>query len=791
MKQVHVVFVLLVLLLAGCGGSVEETAPTVDSGQFISPTADSAVLPPEPTAVSPTVAPTIVSKATLAPTSAPAVATSLQTTNWDFALVDDQPVIAHSEAGWDSQRIDPGAVVWHNGRFHMFRNAFDQWPGATTIGYSVSDDGLTWQDGSNVPILTTAAIGWDGIVAANVSSALVEPDGTWVLYFHSWHTRSANLGSGFIGRATAAAPDGPWTPDPDPVLRMSDDPDAWDGGQVSQATVWQTEAGYYMIYTGADKTGFMRLGLARSSDGIQWEKQADPILEPDSNSWDANGTYQARVVETPAGYVMLYKTFGSNPFAAYGLAVSADGENWEKTADNPIILPDILPAGTSLEAPAFLYKDGIYHLFTEGFTTSRSQTDIFLLAFADETASAEAISALAPKRQLYYAAHVGGRPHGNWERSNFDNYVASQPGLEGEYESGDYYGSPVMTSLYNRLDGDPTPDVVSSLLVGVLRERVAAGDIADISDLWQEQGWDDAFPESLKRWVTFKGKQYFVPLAIQWNGIYYRRDVMADAGVTPPTTWAELLAACDTLDAAGITPFTISVSQWPPPAGFWFSSINLRLNGPEFHEQLMLGEVSYTDERVRAVFEHWQQLFEHNCFAENSASNSYNSGITDFSSSRTAMYNHGEWLFEFLSPSVAEQTGFAPFPTINPDVARGEIVPMWGAFVPANAPNPEEARQFLIYLAGQEAQQSNYDTLGRTASHLGVDRAQYDEVHRQGLELVEQADALTQLYGFNTAPDVARAGYDVITRFWRNPAEFDSLLDDWEAAREAAYGSLP
>ena len=48
--------------------------------------------------------------------------------------------------------------------------------------------------------------------------------------------------------------------------------------------------------------------------------------------------------------------------------------------------------------------------------------------------------------------------------------------------------------------------------------------------------------------------------------------------------------------------------------GFWFTHINQRLNGPDFHEQLMRGEVSYTDPRVRSVFDHYAQLFEAQLF---------------------------------------------------------------------------------------------------------------------------------------------------------------------------------
>ena len=39
------------------------------------------------------------------------------------------------------------------------------------------------------------------------------------------------------------------------------------------------------------------------------------------------------------------------------------------------------------------------------------------------------------------------------------------------------------------------------------------------------------------------------------HGFYYNADIFADNGIEVPETWDELLAAAETLDAAGITPF--------------------------------------------------------------------------------------------------------------------------------------------------------------------------------------------------------------------------------------------
>ncbi|MGV2435174.1 MAG UNVERIFIED_CONTAM: hypothetical protein LVT10_10120 [Anaerolineae bacterium] len=47
------------------------------------------------------------------------------------------------------------------------------------------------------------------------------------------------------------------------------------------------------------------------------------------------------------------------------------------------------------------------------------------------------------------------------------------------------------------------------------------------------------------------------------------------------------MAACDALNAIGITPITVGTRyRWTAAA--WFDYINMRTNGPEFHIDLML-----------------------------------------------------------------------------------------------------------------------------------------------------------------------------------------------------------
>ena len=76
---------------------------------------------------------------------------------------------------------------------------------------------------------------------------------------------------------------------------------------------------------------------------------------------------------------------------------------------------------------------------------------------------------------------------------------------------------------------------------------------------------------------------------------------MRKYGIEPPETWEEFLAACETLKGTACIPITIGTKyRWTAAA--WFDYLNMRVNGPEFHINLMLGKESYDDPRVKEVF---------------------------------------------------------------------------------------------------------------------------------------------------------------------------------------------
>jgi multiple sugar transport system substrate-binding protein/raffinose/stachyose/melibiose transport system substrate-binding protein len=285
---------------------------------------------------------------------------------------------------------------------------------------------------------------------------------------------------------------------------------------------------------------------------------------------------------------------------------------------------------------------------------------------------------------------------------------------------------------------------------------------------------------------TVDGKQYFLPWTWYWWGMWYRQSIFDEVGLEPPETWDELLAACDTLNEAGYIPITIGTKfRWTAAA--WFDYINMRVNGPEFHINLMLGKEAYDDPRVKAVFEKWTELFDHNCFVDNAAAYSWQEALDFMAQGDAAMYLMGQFILDSTPEEVAPDLDFFRFPIIDPAVPIGEDAPTDGFFIAASAPNVEEAKAFLSYLGSAESQKSAAEVMGRIVTNSEVDPAVYDEMTQKGIELIQGADFVAQFYDRDTTPEMADEGMNAMMAFWDDPSQIDDLLAQLEEARQRIF----
>jgi multiple sugar transport system substrate-binding protein/raffinose/stachyose/melibiose transport system substrate-binding protein len=333
------------------------------------------------------------------------------------------------------------------------------------------------------------------------------------------------------------------------------------------------------------------------------------------------------------------------------------------------------------------------------------------------------------------------------------------------------------------LAAEPSPDVLTWFAGERAAFFIDRDLIGDFSDAWEANGLDDVYAPGFTALASSGEGKYFLPTSYYWWAIYYRPSIFEQVGVEAPIeTWDELLAACDTFNAAGIAPFAIGTKfRWPAAA--WFDYINMRTNGPQFHIDLMLLKESYEDERVKQTFAHWQELLDHNCFMEDPAAYDWNEALDVMVQDEAAMYLMGGFITDSFPDELESDLDFFRFPIINPDMPIGEDAPTDGFFMSANAANPEGAKEFLMYLGSQEVQQQAFDELGRLPTRTDVDVSAASEATQKGINLIQTADYVAQFYDRDTTAEMADAGLSAFVEFWDDPSAIDDILARLEEDR--------
>ena len=120
----------------------------------------------------------------------------------------------------------------------------------------------------------------------------------------------------------------------------------------------------FFFFRGQDETGADQIGLwktpTRVADGIAWQTQVPQPVIPVSNDPDApDQSYilDPAVVVSGDSLFVYYtgKTAGAETFSTVSLAISTDGETFDKLETNPVLADAI--------APEVVLRDGTFYLF--------------------------------------------------------------------------------------------------------------------------------------------------------------------------------------------------------------------------------------------------------------------------------------------------------------------------------------------------------------------------------------------------------------------------------------------
>ena len=333
-------------------------------------------------------------------------------------------------------------------------------------------------------------------------------------------------------------------------------------------------------------------------------------------------------------------------------------------------------------------------------------------------------------------------------------------------------------------------DVVNWYAGNRLGPYVEAGLFMDISELWEVEGLSESLG-STEGSMTMDGGIWGVPYTYYQWGVYYREDIFAELGLSVPTTWEEELANCQVIVESGRACYTIGTKfLWT--AGGWFDYLNMRTNGFDFHMALTAGEIEWTDPRVRATFENWQQLIDMGGFVADHQTYSWQEALPFLVNGEATAYLLGNFVVAPLREAglTDDQLGFYQFPAIDPSIPMAEDAPTDTFHIAANAENVDAAEAFLLFATSAENQTliNGPDGLGQLPINSGSSVAD-DEFLNAGFDMLSNRapGGIAQFFDRDAPAEMAQVAMQGFQQFMVDPSTLDQVLQILEGARQRVY----
>jgi multiple sugar transport system substrate-binding protein len=308
----------------------------------------------------------------------------------------------------------------------------------------------------------------------------------------------------------------------------------------------------------------------------------------------------------------------------------------------------------------------------------------------------------------------------------------------------------------------------------------------DLSGDWQKNGWNEMYA-STKESSSYNGKQYAAPTVYYSWGLFYRKDLFQKVGINEePKTWDQLMDACKKLKAAGITPFAVGGRDAWTLAG-WFDYLDLRLNGNAFHQQLMAGNVPYTDPRVKKVYTTWKQLIDDHDFIDNALSYDLDGAQPFLFQGKAAMMLMGTFITGGFPAAVKPNMGYFQFPIIDSKVPTAEDGPVESLHIPSKAKNKADAHTFLAFIETPENGAKLAAGLGSLSANSKSPEPE-DPNSKIGFKILSNTKGgIAQFYDRDMTKEMADEGMKGMQQFVADPSKIDSILAQLEQTRKRIY----
>ncbi|MDO5734900.1 MAG: extracellular solute-binding protein [Propionibacteriaceae bacterium] len=243
-----------------------------------------------------------------------------------------------------------------------------------------------------------------------------------------------------------------------------------------------------------------------------------------------------------------------------------------------------------------------------------------------------------------------------------------------------------------------------NLEMGRFMERGALSDLSDMPEA------DRILPEVqdlVDQYATYPGRTSVLPYSVMAASVIYNKQIFDDQGIDVPKTYDDLIAACDKLQTAGITPFYATLKDpWTVAQGWFDYTVGGQVDVASFYDGMRdEGTAVGPDSDVsfqKAMLEPTttMQMFVEKYANKDAASKGYGDGNLAFGKEEAAMYLQGPWALGEIAKSAPDlKLGTFPLPmTDDPKDLRVRVNIDLAAWIPEASSHKEAARKFLTHL---------------------------------------------------------------------------------------------
>jgi alpha-glucoside transport system substrate-binding protein len=374
-----------------------------------------------------------------------------------------------------------------------------------------------------------------------------------------------------------------------------------------------------------------------------------------------------------------------------------------------------------------------------------------------------------------------------------DGFKAKNPKVKVTYQA---TGDNTPTVLSTAVAGGNPPDLASVSQPGLVKDFQKKGALKPID--FAKSAIDANYPADFAKLGSFNGHLYgLVVKGSNKSTVWYNAHAFSDAGVQPPSTWDELLAAAKTLKASGTPAYSIGGGDGWTLTDL-FENIYLRQAGAAKYDQLTSHTIKWTDPSVTKALTTMADVL-------GDSSNTYGgtSGAlqTDFPTSvnnvfqtppKAAMVIEADFVPGVATVKAKPVTDYNvfTFPSVDgstPSVVAGGDTVMMFKDTPA-------AEAFVKYLATPEAASIWARRGGFSSPNKNVDPSVYpNDITRTTATALAQAKTIrfdmSDLEPAAFGGTVGQGEFKIFQDFLKSPTNVNGIAASLEKSAAAAFKS--